>query len=295
MKRIIGILFSLLLAGQAHAAGQAIDETRPAQHDGEVRISNLAGSVRVEGWNRAEVQVTGTLGEGAERLEFTGSDATTSIRVILPQGRNRNIQATDLVVRVPAASRVQADTVSADVAVSGVSGAQRHETVSGDIELNTTATDISLKSVSGAQQINGAGENARVTVRSISGDITVTDVTGELQLETVSGEAQVRDSALNRASMSTTSGELDYSGALQKDGVYDFRSISGNIGLTFAGTPDAQFDISAFSGNIDNSFGPEAQKVSEYAPGKELRFTGGQGSARVSVETLSGNITLRAD
>src|SRR4029077_13336188 len=59
MKTLIPIL-SLALA--VPALGQSrVDERRPAAADGVVEIDSAVGAVKVIGWNREEVQVTGAL------------------------------------------------------------------------------------------------------------------------------------------------------------------------------------------------------------------------------------------
>jgi len=63
--------FAMLACGQAALAGSPISERAPADATGHVEISNTAGSVEVSGWARNEVEVTGTLGDGVERLEFS--------------------------------------------------------------------------------------------------------------------------------------------------------------------------------------------------------------------------------
>jgi hypothetical protein len=56
---------------------------------------------------------------------------------------------------------------------------------------------------------------------------------------------------------------------------------------------DADFDVSTFSGRIVNALGPEAQRTSEYAPGYELHFSLGSGSADIDISSFSGDITIR--
>src|SRR5512145_1178159 len=84
-----GIALALGLAGVAATA--AADDSTPinkraaADPAGQVEVSNTSGSVIVTGWDRREVEVTGELGEGSERLEFTTSGKLTRIKVILPK------------------------------------------------------------------------------------------------------------------------------------------------------------------------------------------------------------------
>ncbi len=110
-------------------AGTPINQRAAADPGGAVEISNVAGTVRVTGWDRNEVEVTGELGEGTERLDFAVVDKVTRVKVILPN-RSNNVEDTDLVVRIPTASRLAVTTVSADIEVQDVTGAQRLQTVS---------------------------------------------------------------------------------------------------------------------------------------------------------------------
>ena len=77
--------FSLLLAATLLAppalAQTAINETRPLDARGRVDISNIKGRIEVRGWERNEVQVTGTLGKGVERLDIESSGGQVSIEV----------------------------------------------------------------------------------------------------------------------------------------------------------------------------------------------------------------------
>jgi len=75
----------------------------------------------------------------------------------------------------------------------------------------------------------------------------------------------------------------------------DMEAINGDLRLDILGKVDAEFDIETFNGSIDNSFGPDPVRTSRYAPGRELRFTHGEGNARIRIKTLNGGISLRGD
>ena len=68
MKRLTVSVLGLLLATPLIA--EEVDRTLDAAPDGDVDISNIAGSVTVQGWSRSEVEVTGTLGRNVEELIF---------------------------------------------------------------------------------------------------------------------------------------------------------------------------------------------------------------------------------
>jgi len=49
-------------ASAARAAGvRSVEEHRPAEPQGQVEITNVSGRIEVVGWDKPEVEVTGTL------------------------------------------------------------------------------------------------------------------------------------------------------------------------------------------------------------------------------------------
>jgi len=273
---------------------RAVSARRTMAPDGEVRISNLAGSVKVVGWDRSEVEVSGTIGEDVERLEFGGNESYTVVRVVLPHG-NRCCQDGEaaLVISVPRVARIDADTVSADVAVEGAAGTVRVISVSGEIGLRTRSRDLTASSVSGTVEVVGNGAAGRIAARSVSGDIDIQGAEGEFETESVSGDVKVQRSRAARLTMKSTSGDVVYDGGLGS-GSYEFLTVSGDVLIVVSGARDAIFDVSTLSGDIDNAFGPKPRRTSEYSPGYELRFTEGRGAARVRINTLSGEVRLDA-
>ena len=283
----------MLVANSAYAypgRDGDVNQTLSAAPNATVRVNNIAGSITVQGWNNNQVQVTGTLTDGVT-LDFHGSGNSLEVRAVYPQNSHNNAQA-DLTIKVPVASRLSVNTVSADIRASGLSGSAYLESVSGDVSLDSRNSNIEARSVSGEVTITGSAANAHVMGHSISGDVKISGVDGDMQAESVSGTVKVFQSRLNRARMNSTSGNVDFSAAIGGSGNYAFNSTSGNLSLFFNKTPDAHLDIYTFSGDIDNNFGPKAQHTSEYGPGMELHFVSGNGDAQVTAHTLSGNITL---
>ena len=66
--RIQVLLLGALLATAAR--GEDVDKTLDAAPNGQVDISNTAGSIEVEGWSKNSVQVRGELGSNVEELIF---------------------------------------------------------------------------------------------------------------------------------------------------------------------------------------------------------------------------------
>jgi hypothetical protein len=273
------------------AAGTKINKRTAADPAGTVEVSNVAGSVTVTGWERNEVEVTGELGDGTERLDFTKAPRLTRIKVVLPE-RSYNVDDTDLIIKVPFGSTLSINAVSADVRVEQVRGAQRLQTVSGDVTTQASGEDIECRTVSGDVSIVGSGSKGVVSVTTVSGDATATNVAGEVNGSTVSGTITFGVGETSRSRLRSTSGDLSLRGPLTADARVDIESISGDVRLDLSGNVPAEFDLSSFNGEIRNCFGPKSVRTSEYGPGRELRFTEGSGSARVRIKTMNGDIGL---
>jgi DUF4097 and DUF4098 domain-containing protein YvlB len=256
-----------------------------------VEISNISGHVDVTAWARNEVEVTGELGKGAERLEISRTGNVVRVKVILPSKSSR-AESSELFVKLPAGSSLAINTVSADIGVRGLRGSQRLQSVSGNLRTEAAAEDVECKTVSGDVNVAGSGQRALLTVTTVSGDAAVTKVAGEVNGNTVSGDFTVAMGEASRSRLRSTSGNLGLTGKLAADARLDIESISGDVRLDLAGPVGAEFDVSSFNGQIRNCFGPDPVRTSEYAPGRELRFREGSGAARVRIKTLNGDISV---
>jgi hypothetical protein len=279
------------LPGLALADGTQINKRVAVGPTGLVEISNTAGSVEVTAWDRNEVEVTGELGEGSEKLEFFTKDNVTRIKVVLP-GHSHRADDSDLVIRMPVAHDLSVNTVSSDIVVSGVRGAQRLQSVSGDLRTQASGEEVECRSVSGDVLVDGSGRKGLVSITTVSGDATASRVAGEVNGNTVSGTINLGVGETTRSRLRSTSGDLTLTGRLSPDARLDIESISGDVRVDLVGQGGAEFDLSSFNGEIRNCFGPKSQRTDEYAPGRELRFREGTGSARVRVKTLNGDIGL---
>lgn len=294
MRRSLhGVALAMALFAPVALADRDVNESAQVHPKGEVEVSNIAGSVRVSGWDRDMVEVTGTLGRGVQDLEFRTEGRYTLIKVRTP--RNGRSGGSDLEIRMPASSRLTVGTVSADTTVEGVKGALRLQTVSGNIEADVYGEDAQLKTVSGDVTVRGADENGLLAITTVSGDVGLRNVRGEIVVQTVSGDVEADSGELERARIRTTNGEAELRTGLARGARVEMEAVNGDLTLTIAGEPDAEFNVETFNGEIRNDFGPEPVRTSRYAPGRELRFSERNGSARVGIKTLNGAIILRTD
>lgn len=290
MKRAALVLATVLAGPAWLAAGTPVDQTRPAAPDVKVSIENPSGSVKVTGWDRAEVQVKGTLGDGAE-LSFGGSEKDLAVEVEAEHGNPMGIRS-DLEVFVPTGGSVSIEGFHATISVAGVTGSVSAETVNGSITQSGAAKDVSLESVNGPIEVTKAA--GRIQAEAVNGTVTVRDGSGSVEAAAVNGQVLVTGGSYERARLESVAGGVRFEAGLSAGGTLAVESVSGPVDLLLPAAIGAAFSLSTFSGDITNELSPATPtKTSRWTPEKELSFTTGSGNARVSVETLSGTIRIR--
>jgi DUF4097 and DUF4098 domain-containing protein YvlB len=284
----VAVLSVAAQAADPALAAQA-DQRRPAAPDGLVEVENPAGSVRVVGWGKAEVAVTGTLGRRAS-LNLTGDGRRTRVEVEVegnPHGTRSNIE-----VHVPAGSRVSVESFASSIVVSEVTGPVTAETVNGSVSVAGSVKEVNAESVNGAVEVSGSP--TRVHVGTVNGALTVRGARGELEANTVNGEVRVVGGGpFERAHLQSVSGAIYFEGALAPHADLQAQTVSGAVELLLPASVAADFTINTFSGNIDSDFGAALYRTGRHPPEKELTFSTGGGGAKVSIETLSGSVMLR--
>jgi len=197
----------LVLLALPAMAQTEIKETRALNDSATLSVSNISGSVTVTGWNRSEVQITGTLGKGSEELRISGSQSRMDIEVVLPRN-SRNVKPTYLVIKLPRGCRLDVSTVSADIDLTDFDGDIELESVSGDITAVCGAGSAEIASVSG--DVNLDCDSASTDVESVSGDVRLRGIHGVLSGNTVSGDLLVDGGTFTSISAESVSGNLQF-------------------------------------------------------------------------------------
>jgi len=280
---------ALLLTVASTAAGGTIDKKVDCDANGTVSISNVAGKVDVEGWDRKEVQVTGTLGEKVEEVHVDADNGDVDIEVELPRRLHGRGGEAELVIRIPKGATLEVETVSASISVEKVEGELELESVSGSIDVHADAKYAELSTVSGS--IDVSGKIASVDAESVSGGITLRETSGRADVATTSGDITVDGGDFESVSCTSVSGGIEFDGNPVGDGDFEFENFSGSIELTLPKDVDADFEMESFSGGIHSELGGHVDRE-EFGPGKSMDVTYGDGSAEFSVSTFSGSIRV---
>ena len=254
---------------------------------GTVNVSCPGGDVRVTGSERNEIRVKARSENGAIRFTSIGSRAT------IEPASGRGCNEGRFEISVPVGSKVAASSWSGSVSIQGVHGDIEAHSQSGEVEIKDAGGRLDIESLSGDVGVQGA--KGDVSINTVSGDIALTGARGQVEIETVSGSMTLQDASSRQIRSHSTSGDLTFAGQVMDAGRYEFSTHSGDVRLELPSDAGADLSISTFNGGIDSEF-PITLKAGDHGVGaahsKRLSFALGSGTARIVVETFSGDITL---
>ena len=266
---------------RARDAAGSLDTTVAFDARGTLSVTCPQGAVIVTGSDRNELRVRARTEQGGIRFTSDGTRAT------LEPASGRGCNDGHFEIVVPAGIRVSARSWSGSVSVKGVRGDVETRTQSADVEIRD-AGRIDVESLSGDVSIHGvSGESM---IHTVSGDIALGGARGDVEIETVSGDIDLQDVVAKQIRTHTTSGDVEFSGQILPDGRYEYNTHSGEIRLVLPASVGAKLSVATFNGSIDSDF-PITLQAGDHG-NKRLNFTLGQGTARITAETFSGDITL---
>lgn len=295
MRASILVLASVSAAAPLAAQGRPDFEFRRELATGKrLHVQNIIGDVQVTGGSGRTVEISAIkkagrhgepedvtvetieLGDGvalcvrypgqrSRRWEGSSGEGEKGERGTREQSRNpcstsgnwngnqdRNDTEVNFTIRVPAGLHLKIGTVSGDLAAADLDG---------ELELNSVSGDVRLD----------GGRGPRI------------------ELETVSGDVELLDIRSREVSGNTVSGSVTFRGPVLDDGAYDFTTTSGDISLGLPDRPNATLSAATFSGRFSSDLAttqPTGRRRHRYSA------TWGSGSARLDVESLSGDIRI---
>ncbi|HUF28170.1 MAG TPA: DUF4097 family beta strand repeat-containing protein [Gemmatimonadaceae bacterium] len=295
----LGLFFTLgsSFHRTAHAQ-QRVNQRQAATADGLLRIHNLVGSVRVVGWDRDTIAVSGTIGSGA--FYFAVGKGSGKMGVELPDGtaqaratgktEGRDVTGSTLEVWVPRRTRVWVKTASASITVDDVTGGVDLYSVGGSIRVSGAPQDLHAESMDGAVELDVTTAAARI--RSAGGAVTLRGAIENAVASSVSGSITVVGARLQRGRLETVTGDVRYEGAVERGSSLDFESHAGTITLVVPIDVSADFDVTAFNGDIRNGIHRVLPRLGNDLRSKSLSFTAGDGGAQVTIRNFKGGIEL---
>jgi hypothetical protein len=245
-------------------------------------LQNLSGRVSVETWGRDEVRVVSRGGDGGVRLDRRDGEVHVRPDPRYEDDRER------YVVTVPAWISLDVRGHELDASIRGVNGGVSVRTAEGRIEVSDARGPVAARSVEGTVTVEDV--NGPVTAASGDDDVFVRRVTGAVVAQTVDGDVVLEDVSGAAVEGSTVEGSIYFSGVLESGGEYRLVTHDGDVTVALSPPVGASVVVSTFDGDFESDF---AVTMERFAAGKELRFTLGDGGARLFLEAFDGNIRLR--
>ena len=311
----LGLAAAALLAAVPAHAQRDVNARHDASAGGTVEIEMNQGSLRVTGWARREVQVTGTLSRPGDRVALDGSGGSVEVRV---EGRNgsRGGPAT-LEVRVPAGSTLEIMAGSAPVTVNGVTGSIE-VTQGGPVTIQGNPRAVEIVSIHGGVTVEGQMDRLNVTAMSgrvhvtanvrqraevmarsgpgdllgrvneleltaLGGPVRVNNAAGRVEIDAVSGGVTLNGTRL-RGNVKSVAGAIVVGGTL--GGPLSLESHSGDVELRLSGGAAAEVEMTTYNGELRSDFG------NGRGSSRERRVSIGRGGPAVSITTFSGDVRL---
>jgi DUF4097 and DUF4098 domain-containing protein YvlB len=311
----LAAMAAALLAGGEAAAQRQVNARLDAASNPTVEISLNTGSVRVVGWGRSEVQVTGSVAREGDRVAVEGGGRRVEVNV---QGNRGRGGPANLEVRVPAGASVEVNTTAAPITVTGVNGTVEVTSQAGAVTVQGRPRSIEatahagaiivdaetervvLTALAGPVRLAGTVRNrAEVTamagaveipgavgeleVNALNGAVRVANVTGgRVEINSVSGSVSVAGTRL-RGNVESVSGAVTVSGSL--GGALNVASHAGSVTLQLPGSTNARVEITSFNGGVSSDWRLTRD-------GRDWRGTLGSGGSTLSVTTFSGAVRL---
>lgn len=300
--RTFGSSLLVLIAVEAFLFSSAladtpINETRSVSSDARIEVFNVRGSIKVRGWDKSEVSISGTLGEGSAGLTVDGGGSSLRIKVEPPEkqgwfswGSSNNMQDSILDIRMPRTGSLRVDAVSALVDASDLEGRELSvDTVSGKVRLEAKVRDLSVDSVSGNIEADGSADNAKF--ETVSGDVRIRASGGDFRFDTVSGDVDADLDGYEGIAGGSVSGDMHFRGAPRRSARVELESMSGDVTIEVPANGSASLRAKTFSGDLDSDFGTITEP--DHGPGRSLETEVGDASGRIHLETFSGDIEIR--
>lgn len=282
----IRLVVALVLVAAPMAAQQKIDRRIAIAPDASIRITNMAGIIRITGWDVDSIAVAGTITAGSG-FYFGGKGRAAKMGV---ERKDETLAepGSTLEVKVPRGARVWVKSGTANIEVTGLRGEVECTSVSGSIRVEGSLKLLIAESMEG--NLNASGPIDVLRLKGGAGTITIRGARGDIMASTVGGAIVAMDGAVVRAHLETVSGTIAYDGSVDPRGTLESVTHSGDVTLRLPPDISAEFDLESFDGAI--FVGLMSKGAEKPFKGKPVGFLTGEGGSHIMVRSFKGEIRI---
>ena len=243
-----------------------------------IALKNISGNITISSWDGTQVEVVAVkIGnpDHFDRVEISINDRASrlDIKTKYPNRGNSNVSVRyDL--KVPRNVEIDIiESISGNIEIAGIDGEVNAKTVSGSVNVSDIMGSCSIKTVSG-----------RIRIHQVQGSVRANSVSGGIVIQSDSPSEKSLTAA-------TVSGNVQFNGRLNPDGMYAINCHSGTITLNLPNNSNFVINASTFSGSIKSDFDIKNLSANK---GSRKKFVGtvGSGGSTVELSTFSGKIQI---
>ena len=212
MRAVARILTAIALAGVTPFASAFAQQKLMLGHGAAPNVSvslfAAVGDIRVVGWDKDSVELSGVVPKGVKADLHGGAPVERSkglkMFIEAPEQSGREGK---IVLRLPYGARLWLKTGSADLDVTGVTGGLDLNVVGGSITVHGNPKEVRAESMDGSVTIDGSPEWLRA--KTATGDITMHGG-ADVGASTISGTIRTSGGEVERAKLESTTGTISF-------------------------------------------------------------------------------------
>jgi hypothetical protein len=257
-----------------------------------IKLFAAVGELRLIGWDRDSVELSGVVPNGVKVGLFGGppTEHATGLKMFVDVPSEQSGREGTLVLRVPRGARVWLKTGSADMDVTGITGGLDLNVVGGSITVHGNPKELRAESMDGSVTIDGAPEWLRA--KTATGDITMHGGS-DVGASTISGTIRTTGGEVERAKLESTTGAISFASALARGASVELETHSGPIDIQLPFKSDVEIDAATITGAIDNQWSRPRPVAGREGRGMTLQISSGMGGPRISARSFKGTVQLR--
>jgi len=292
--RVAAVMLALAVFGgaprraPAQQATVALSRGWPLDRDAQVKVFNPNGRIRVIGWDRDSVAVSGSMTRGAQ---FFGGGSRRGVKMGI-EGKGEGAGG-EITVHVPSAAIVWVRGAATDITVEGLTGGVDVGCVSGQVRISGDPRELTAEAMDGGLEIIGSPGTLRA--KTASGSLLWMGQAGDATLGSVSGRIQASRGPMGHVRIETISDDVTLNATLETDADVVIESHSGSVELRLAsrGTTLLTVDAARVTGLPGKP--PVQVPGGKRPPPRTVELSGpasGAGTAQVTVRSFKGELKL---
>ena len=273
-------------------AGEKINQSLSVNATGKVFVEIPRGLVNIQGWDKQEIMVQGELEDTARSLIFKTRKDKTLIK-IHNKGHQSWGDSSVINIFMPHQLQLHFKGIDTSFTIIKLNNHTEGKSINGDLMVSQSHGKIKLYVVSG--NIKVADSSGLIRIESVNGEVDFSGDFEEAYLKSMAGDINANISGIDKLTIKNISGDTQISGQVKKEAEVKLTSVSGDIIYMASNGLNAECEmVSQFGGEITNMLTDDLP-VDGNLHKKTLSFISGDGSGTLSMNTVTGSVTIYND